>query len=140
MIKKLWGALTGTSKVVDNVFDKDKGLLTQVGQWVGHQQFTDEEKAKHSAKMAEAVQNFAVATLKENTDRSKTRRDLANKWFDMHIFFIRLCALYLPVDYLLIKFTDQTEYVLLNGFSSIAFDPWLCSITYGDRDWETQST
>ena len=115
--------LIGAEKVIDNVFDKDKGLLTQVGQWVGHQQFTPEERAKHDAKMVEAVQNFAIATLPENTERSKTRRQLAIKWFDMHIFFIRLCALYLPVDYLLIKFTDQTKYVLLDGFTKIAFDP-----------------
>ena len=85
MLNKLFSFL-GAKQVTDSVFDKDKGLLHQVGQWVGHQQFTEEEKAKHDAAMAKGVQSFAIATLGENTERSKTRRDLANKWFDMHIF------------------------------------------------------
>jgi len=80
---------TAAPKVADNIFDKEKGLLTQVGQWVGHQQFTPEEQAKMDDGMVKAVQGFAVATMGESTERSKTRRELALMWFRMHVFFIR---------------------------------------------------
>lgn len=122
---------TSAPKVVDNVFDKDKGLLTQVGQWVGHQQFTEEEKAIMDKGMVEAVQGFAVATLSENTDRSKARRELALMWFRMHVFFIRVTFLCALVDHLIIKLGKQTEYELLTVTSNITFDPWLCGITGG---------
>ena len=131
MIGKIWGAITGTPKMVDNVFDKDNGLLTQVGQWAGHQQFTDEEKAKHNEEMAKNVRAFSIATLTENTDRSKARRCLAKKWFDMHVFFIKVNMLCIPVDHLAIKLGEQKGYELTTAVSSIAFDPWLCSITGG---------
>lgn len=123
--------IIGTEKVIDNVFDKEKGLLTQVGQWVGHQQFTDEEKSKHNQAMANAIQGFAVATMTENTDRSKTRRYLAQRWFDMHIFFIKLIAVYIPIDWLIVKLTNETEYVLTARMFELALNPWVCSITAG---------
>lgn len=123
--------IIGTEKVINNVFDKDKGLLTQVGQWVGHQQFTEEERAKFDASMGEAVQKFSIATMNENTERSKTRRDLANKWFDMHLMFIRLTALCIFLDWLIVKFTDAAEYELTSRIMAITFDPWLWAVTSG---------
>ena len=35
-----------STKVVDDVFDKDKGLVTQVGNWIGGMNYTEEEKAE----------------------------------------------------------------------------------------------
>ena len=77
---------TSAPKVVDNVFDKEKGLLTQVGQWVGHQQFTEEEKAIHAKGMSEAIQAYSIATLGENTDRSKARRTIAVEWIRLQVW------------------------------------------------------
>jgi len=82
----IFSFLKSAPKVMDNVFDKEKGLLTQVGQWVGHQQFTEEERAIHVKGMNAAVQGFAIATMGENTERSKARRELALMWFRMHVF------------------------------------------------------
>lgn len=48
-----FGNLIGTSKAVDNIVDKDNGLLTQVGGWVGNMNYTDEEKAEANAKTRE---------------------------------------------------------------------------------------
>ena len=127
----IWSKIIGTEKVIDNVFDREKGLLTQVGTWVGHQQFTPEEKAKYDAGMNEAIQGFAIATLKENTERSKTRRQLANKWFDFHLFILRLIALSIPLDWLIINLTDAAEYELTERFMELAFDPWLWAVTSG---------
>jgi len=123
--------VTGSPKIVDNVFDKDKGLLTQVGQWVGHQQFTEEEKAIHDKGMVTAVQGFAIATLGENTERSKARRELALMWFRMHVFFIRVTFLSALIDHMLIKLENQTKYELFTVLFKFTFDPWLCGITGG---------
>ena len=75
-------------KTVDDVFDKDSGLLAKVGGWVGNQQFTTEEAAEMNASTVKSVQGFVVATLEENTDRSKARRELA-------VFFIKFYCLML---------------------------------------------
>jgi hypothetical protein len=71
--------LFGGKKAVDNILDKDNGLLTQVGGWIGNMNYTDEEKAKADAetrkwgiemlkalapfKVVQRVLAFAVASL-----------------------------------------------------------------------------
>jgi hypothetical protein len=40
-----FGNLIGTEKAVNNVVDKENGLLTQVGGWIGKFSYTPEEKA-----------------------------------------------------------------------------------------------
>tara|TARA_R110002020_G_scaffold474464_1_gene705994 strand:- start:1 stop:450 length:450 start_codon:yes stop_codon:yes gene_type:complete len=122
---------TSTPKVVDNVFDKDSGLLTQVGQFIGHQQYTDQEKQEDQKVLVKSVQDYAVATLGENTERSKTRRELALMWFGMHVFFIKVTFLAALIDHLIIKLERQEGYELFNALSGITFDPWLCGITGG---------
>jgi len=117
-------------KLVDNVFDKDKGLLSQVGQWVGHQQFTPEEQAMHDKAMGDAVRGFAVATMGENTERSKTRRGMAVKWFDMQIWLIKLQVLFFAVDKLVLAVGgDSLE--LSSGFAQITFSQLIWAVTSG---------
>lgn len=64
-------------KTVDDIFDKDNGHLTKVGKWIDHWSFTKEERAEMDQNMIEGVRKFAIDTLSENTERSKTRRELA---------------------------------------------------------------
>jgi len=118
-------------KVVDNVFDKDKGLLTQVGQFIGHQQYTEQEKQNDQKTLVSSVQAFAVATLGENTERSKTRRKLAVGWFEMHWFMIRVNFLSVFVDHFAIKISEQVSYELSKELATYVFNPWLCGITGG---------
>ena len=127
----IFGKLFGTEKVVNNVFDKDNGLLTQVGAWVGNQQLTDQERLEFSNELSKDVRSFAIATMGESTDRSQTRRKLAIEWFMMHIFFIRLNVFCVLIDWLLIKYTEATSYELTTTLAGIVFDPWLCGITGG---------
>ena len=61
------GRLFGTEKTIDNIVDKDKGLLTQVGSWVGNMHYTEEERAEANAatrdwglKQLEALAPFKV--------------------------------------------------------------------------------
>ncbi len=47
------GRLFGTDKAVDDILDKDDGLVAKAGEWLGNQQFTEEEKAEHRLKTRE---------------------------------------------------------------------------------------
>lgn len=76
------------SKTVDDIFDKDNGLLSKAGAWIGNANYTAEERAELNAENIKAVQKFVVDTLSENTDRSRARRDIA-------VFFIKFYCLML---------------------------------------------
>jgi len=85
-------------KVVDDVLDKDNGLLTQFGGWIGNMNLTDEEVIKYNAKTISDVQDFVKATLSESTERSKTRRSIAVMWIKAHLSIILLCCIAAPWD------------------------------------------
>jgi len=85
-----FGSLIGTEKAMDNVLDKDNGLLSQVGGWVGNMNFTEEEKAKMNAKMADGVSKFVEMTLSESTERSVTRRAVAVLWIRVQLAMIAI--------------------------------------------------
>lgn len=118
----------GTEKMIDNVFDMEKGLLAQVGGWVGNQQFTDQERAIHDKAMGDAIRGFAVATLSENTDRSKARRTIAIEWIKMQVWLIKLNVLCVLIDYLIVELRGG-ESSLANSIATIAFSPMLWGIT-----------
>ncbi len=42
------GRLFGADKAVDNLLDKDSGLLAKAGAWVGNLNLTEEEQIKHN--------------------------------------------------------------------------------------------
>ena len=54
------GRILGTDKGIDNVLDKDKGLLSKFGGFIDRQQYTEEEKAEAQ----HAVRLFTVDYLK----------------------------------------------------------------------------
>ena len=85
-------------KAVDNVLDKDNGLLTQFGGWVGNMNLTDEEVMKSNAATVLAAQEFVKATLSESTERSKTRRSIAVMWIKCHLAIILMCCIAAPWD------------------------------------------
>ena len=97
-------------KTVDDIFDKNDGLLAKAGSWFGNRKFTDEEQAEMDAETASAVRQFVVDTLSENTDRSKARREIA-------VFFIKF--------YSLMLFMCGMVYPISKGWSSIWFQ--LCT-------------
>jgi hypothetical protein len=85
-------------KVVDDVFDKDSGLLTQVGSWIGNQSFTQEEVAELNAGIAKDVRAYAVATLDESTDRSKARRTIAVNVIQFYLLILFISGMVYPID------------------------------------------
>jgi hypothetical protein len=49
------GSLFGTDKAVDNVLDKDNGLLVRLGSGLGNLVYTDQEKAENAIAVREAT-------------------------------------------------------------------------------------
>jgi hypothetical protein len=91
-------SLFTSSAPVKDVFDKDNGLLAQAGGWFGNQNFTVEEAAEMNAKTAEGVRAFVVATLEENTDRSKSRREIAQFIIKLYGIMVFMCGMTFPID------------------------------------------
>ena len=98
VLSKVFGFLSGGSKTVDNVFDKDSGLLAKVGAWHGNKNFTEEERAELNAKVITGVQKFVVDTLSENTDRSKARREIAVEFMRFYMLILFMCIMTYPID------------------------------------------
>ena len=115
-------------KVVDNIFDKDKGLLTQVGNWIGNSKLNPEEIMENDKELAKAVQGFAVATLAENTDRSKTRREIADQWIALQKWLIKMNVLSIFLDHLIEKLTT-IDPGFTGDVATIAFSPYIWGIT-----------
>jgi len=82
---KWFNWLTTAPKVIDDVFDKDNGLISQAGAWIGNQNLTAEEVMEANAKTVLLVQNHVEKTLDENTERSKARRRIAEKYVDFYL-------------------------------------------------------
>lgn len=66
-MRKLLGRVLGTDKAIDNILDKEKGLLVRAGGWVNDLGFTDQEREKAKAevrqwglKQLEALEPFKV--------------------------------------------------------------------------------
>jgi sulfite exporter TauE/SafE len=53
MLGGVVGRLFGTDKAIDNLMDKDSGLLAKAGGWVGGLSYTAEEKAEADSKTRE---------------------------------------------------------------------------------------
>lgn len=101
--------------------DKDNGLLSQVGGWIGNMNFTPEEQAKMNARMADGVGEFVKMTLGENTERSKSRRAIAKMWIFFQLFMIAIVVIAAPLDMELAKFYLSIAFgtVMVGGTLSI---------------------
>ncbi len=99
-----FGTTKQIAKTADDIFDKDKGLLHQVGGWIGSMSLTPEEVLKYNATTVTSVQEFVAATLSESTERSKTRRSIAILWIKAHLGIILMCCIAAPWDKELAQF------------------------------------
>tara|TARA_R110000851_G_scaffold284827_1_gene438419 strand:- start:39 stop:455 length:417 start_codon:yes stop_codon:yes gene_type:complete len=104
---------SSTPKVIDDVMDKDNGLISQVGGWIGNMKLTDEEVLEANAKTVLLVQDYAIKTLDENSERSKSRREIAN-------LIVKFYLLWLGVAFGLYKFDSEYSEFILRGLSGLA--------------------
>ena len=112
---------TSAPKAVDNILDKDNGLLTQVGGWIGGLNLTDEEVMEQNAATVTSVQSFVKATLGESTERSKSRRDIASLWIKTQLAIILMTCIAAPWNMELAEFYFKlaTSTLMIMGTTAI---------------------
>jgi len=121
----MWGKIlsfvAGTPKIVDDVFDKDDGLLSKAGGFINDLNYTDAEKARHHAGLAKAVSTHIASTLSESTVRSRTRRAIAEMWIRTQLGLILMVAICIPLDKTVAKnyFELATCDIMFYGTGSI---------------------
>ena len=93
-----FGTTKQIAKSADDVFDKDNGLLSQVGGWIGNMNLTPEEVMEANGKTVTSVQAFVAATLSESTERSKTRRSIATLWIKAQLGIVLMTCIAAPWD------------------------------------------
>ena len=108
-------------KVVDNVLDKDSGLLTQVGNWIGGMNYTEEEQAEANTDLRKGVVSYAIASMGENSERSKARRMIAVLWIKTQMGLVLMCAIAAPWNMVLAEFYFKlaTSSNMLGGTGAI---------------------
>jgi len=104
---------TSSPKVIDDVFDKDKGLIAKAGEWYGNLNLTPEEVIEANNGTVKAVQGFVVNTLDENSERSKSRRDIAN-------LIVKFYVLWLGVAFGVWPINEKYAMFILEGLSGLA--------------------
>lgn len=93
------------NKTQDDLLNKNDGLLTQVGSWIGNMHYTEEERAEMTKTMNEGVAKFVSDSLNESTARSTTRRSVAIMWIQAQLLLIFATALTGIIEYGLIMYT-----------------------------------
>ena len=112
---------TSSPKAIDNVLDKDNGLISQVGGWIGRMDLTPEEILIQNAKTVDSVQEFAKATLDESTERSKSRRGIVEKWIKTQLALVLMVCICAPFDMELATFYFElaTSGLMVMGTTAI---------------------
>tara|TARA_R110002020_G_scaffold46027_5_gene131259 strand:+ start:2414 stop:2818 length:405 start_codon:yes stop_codon:yes gene_type:complete len=84
------GRIFGTDKAINNIVDKEKGLITQLGGFVGNLKYTDEERAEAQ----ERTRNWGLKQL-EALEPFKVMQRLLSAVIIMLWFFVGVTALYM---------------------------------------------
>ena len=116
-----YNPLSWSDKIIDNVLDKDNGLLKSAGGWIDNLSHTDQEKEESREGLRKGVVGYAIASMGENSERSKARREIAKQWIKVQLWIILMCAIAAPFDMELAKFYFElaTASVMLGGTAAI---------------------
>jgi hypothetical protein len=108
-------------KTVDDIMDKDSGLLVKFGGFVNDLHYSDAEKAAAMADVVSGASEFVKSTMSESTERSKTRRSIAIYWIKFQLAVIALTLAAYPFDPPLAEFYWKvaTSKIMLFGTMSV---------------------
>ena len=108
------GRLLGTDKAIDNLLDKDQGLLVRAGSWVDGLSHTDQEKAEDVQK----TRDWGIRQLEAIEPFKVTQRLLA---FAAAVFWIVV-----GVNVLVALWVDaNTELVIADKMMAFAFSDYV---------------
>jgi len=113
--------VVGAPKLVDDVFDKEAGLLVKTGGFINDLSYTDAEKARDLASLAKNVTEHIKTTLSESTVRSQTRRAISVLWIKVQLGLILMVAICIPfkTEWAQAYFKLATCNVMLWGTGSV---------------------
>lgn len=116
-----YNPLSWSDKLVDNILDKDDGLLKGVGGWIDDLSHTEQEQSEDKKELRKAVVAYAVASMGENSERSKARRYIAMQWIKVQLWIVLMSAIAAPFDseLALFYFKLATASVMLAGTGAI---------------------
>ena len=109
------GLYSGIKSIVGIGQDGQSNVMkaaSGIGEWIDEQQFTGEEKARFNEKMIGHYGSFMENTVNENSQRSRTRRDLALWIIKTEIFLLITSAVFFKID------SDMSEYLYKMATSS----------------------
>ncbi|MBW1812188.1 MAG: hypothetical protein JRJ39_00570 [Deltaproteobacteria bacterium] len=87
----------GAPQITTDIFDKNDGLLVKVGGFFNGLHLSESEKLEHNIKMGQGVTEFVKATLGENTEKSKARRELAVLWIKVQLHLVLINVICVPL-------------------------------------------
>jgi hypothetical protein len=116
-----YNPLSWSDKVIDNVLDKESGILVKVGGWIDGQQYTEQETAEDKKDLRKGVINYAIASMGENSERSKSRREIAKMWIKVQLWIVLMCCIAAPWNMILAEFYFKlaTSVLMVTGTSAI---------------------
>ncbi len=90
--------ILGAPRLVEDVFDKNEGLLVKAGGFINDLSYTEAEKARDTAALALSVTEHIKSTLSESTKRSMTRRGISVLWIRVQLGLILMVAVCIPFN------------------------------------------
>ena len=95
--KAAYNFVVGAPKITTDIFDKNDGILVKAGGFINDLHYSDAEKAGDLAEQGRGVTEFVKATLGENTEKSKARRELAILWIKVQLHLVLINVICVPL-------------------------------------------
>ena len=103
----MWSFIKGVFGAGQSGSDNVMKVSSGIGGWIDGLKLTDQEKQEFNGKMVEHYSAFMASTVNENTERSRTRRDIALWIIKLEAFFLVFSLLVFKFDSPLAKYAYQ---------------------------------
>ncbi|WP_299948256.1 hypothetical protein [uncultured Microbulbifer sp.] len=134
-----WSAVKGifssNAKPVDDILDKDRGLLVRAGGFINDLSYTEQERVRDNAELVarqaaaygeliDTVTEHARNTASENTQRSLTRRQVAIAIIRVELFLVLASVVIWPFQ------PEYARFVWLVASSSLMIGAFMAVVVF----------
>ena len=103
----MWSFIKGVFGAGQNGSDNVMKVASGIGGWIDGLKLTDQEKQEFQGEMAKHYSDFMASTVSENTERSRTRRDIALWIIKLEAFFLVFSLVAFKLDPAWAKYAYQ---------------------------------
>ena len=103
----MWKLIKGVFGAGQNGSDNVMKVASGIGGWIDGMKLTDQEKQEFQGTMIKHYSDFMASTVNENTERSRTRRDLALWIIRVEAFLLVFSLVIFKLDLDLSKYAYQ---------------------------------